>query len=175
MIEVQQIVFPVSQVNEDGSVVSLSANELADLRTKAQEAADRAAAGDSFALLQESYSSEVVGNIRVSRLDVDKTWETAVFSLGKDEISKVIETKDALYVVRCVNNMLAEETLVNKEVIRERKKAQVFYQEYNAFVAKLLVQNKEGGWNSLAFTNWVPDCDVDFYQVYETVFHGSDK
>lgn len=172
VIEVQQIVFPLNIVEEDGSVVPVSVEEKTELKKKAQEAADRAMAGDSFALLQETYSSEPAGNIRVSRFDVEEAWEMAVFSLGKEEISGVIETKDALYVVRCINNLLSDETLTNKEVIRERKKAQIFYQEYNAYVAKLLVQNKEGGWQSVAFTNWVPDCDVDFYEIYESVFHA---
>ncbi len=175
VIEVQQIVIPLHKTEEDGSVVSVSIEEKTELRKKAQEAADRALAGDSFTLLQETYSSQPAGNIRVSRFDVEKAWETAVFSLGKEEVSGVIETKDGLYVVRCINNLLSEETRINKEVIRERKKAQVFYEEYNAYVAKLLVQNKEAGWQSLAFTNWVPDCDVDFYGIYDTIFHGNDQ
>ena len=175
VIEVQQIVFPLSITGEDGNIVPVAVEEKTELRKKAQEAADRAMAGDSFTLLQETYSSEPAGNIRVSRFDVEEAWEMAVFSLGKEEISGVIETKDALYVVRCINNLLSEETLTNKEVIRERKKAQIFYQEYNAYVAKLLVQNKEEGWQSLAFTNWVPDCDVDFYEVYETIFHADNQ
>ena len=170
VIEVQQIVFLKSKMTEEGDLTPLTATELADVRAKAQEAVDRAMAGDSFTLLQETYSGEAVGSIRVSRFDVNKTWETAIFALGKEEISSVIETEDALYVVRCVNNLLEEETQINKEVIRERKKAQIFYQEYNAYVAKLLVQNKEDGWQSLAFTNWVPDCDVDFYEIYEKYF-----
>lgn len=175
VIEVQQIVFPLKKIGEDGSVISLSATELADVRAKAQEAADRAAAGDSFSLLQETYSSEAVGSIRVSRYDVEQAWESAVFALGKEEISGVIETQNGIYVVRCINNMLSDETLTNKEVIRERRKAQVFYQEYNAYVAKLLVQNKEDGWQSLSFTNWVPDCDVDFYEIYEKVFYAENQ
>ena len=175
VIEVQQIVFPLNKTEEDGSEVPISVEEKTELKKRAQEAADRALAGESFTLLQETYSSEPAGSIRVSRFDVEKAWETAVFALGKEEISGVIETKDALYIVRCINNLLGEETLTNKEVIRERKKAEIFYQEYNAYVAKLLVQNKEGGWQSLAFTNWVPDCDVDFYEIYDMVFHGNDQ
>ena len=175
VIEVQQIVFPRKKTAEDGSVVELSATELADVRAKAQEAADRAAAGDSFTLLQETYSSEAPGSIRVSRYEMEKGWENAVFALGKDEISGVIETQNAIYVVRCINNMLSDETLTNKEVIRERKKAEVFYKEYNAFVEKLLVQEKAEGWQSLSFTNWVPDCDVDFYEIYEMIFHGENE
>ena len=171
VIEVQQIVFPLSKTAEDGSTVALSAAELTDLRTKAQEAADRAAAGDSFTTLQEIYSSEASGSIRVSRYDAgDTVWETAVFALGSGDVSSVIETEDALYVVRCVNNLLKEETATNKEVIHQRKKANVFYQEYNAFVANLLVQDSAEGWQSLNFTNWVPDCDVDFYEIYENYF-----
>lgn len=175
IIEVQQIVFPLTRMAEDGNAVSLSATEKDDIRARAQEALDRAVGGDSFTTLQEIYSSEEVGSIHVSRYDVEDDWETPVFALGKGEISSVIETKEALYVVRCINNLLEDETIVNKEVIRERKKAQIFYQEYNAFVARLLVQNNAEGWLGLSFTNWVPDCDVDFYEIYETVFHGNDK
>lgn len=170
VIEVQQIVLPLVEVNDDGSTVALSADQQAAARTRAQEAADRAAAGDAFTTLQELYSSEETGSIRVSRYDVEKAWETAVFALGSGEISEVIETENALYVVRCISNLLEEETVINKETIRQRKRAEVFYQEYNALVARLMVQTKTEGWQGIAFTNWVPDCDVDFYEVYEAYF-----
>ena len=170
VIEVQQIVIPLVTVDADGHSIALPADQQADARGKAQQAADRAAAGEAFTSLQELYSSEAVGSIRVSRYDVEDIWETAVFALGSGETSGVIETEDALYVVRCVSNLLVNETVVNKDVIRERKKAEVFYQEYNAFVAKLMVQSDAEGWQGISFTNWVPDCDVDFYEVYETYF-----
>lgn len=170
VIEVQQIVFPLVMIGEDGSTTPLSAVEVAEVRDKARQAADRAAAGDAFTTLQEIYSSEAPGNIRVSRYDVEEIWEQAVFALGSGETSDVIETEDALYVVRCITNLVEDETVTNKEVIRERKKAEIFYQEYNAFVAKLMVQADETRWQTISFINPVPDCDVDFYEVYEAYF-----
>ena len=170
VIEVQQIVIPLTVTSEAGTTRGLSAQELSEARAKAQEAADRAAAGDAFATLQELYSSQEAGSMQVTRYDVEEAWETAVFALGSGEVSGVIEAEDALYVVRCVNNLLVDETVANKTVIRERKKAEVFYQEYNAFVAKQMVQSSETGWQTLSFMNPVPDCDVDFYEVYETYF-----
>ncbi len=170
VIEVQQIVMPLVKIAEDGSQTAVSADEEATVRADAQMAAERAAGGETFTTLQELYSSEAVGSIRVSRYDVEDAWENAVFALGSGEISGVIETKEALYVVRCVSNLLESETVINKEVLRERKKAEIFYQEYNAFVAKLMVQNDAEAWKAISFTNWVPDCDVDFYEVYERHF-----
>lgn len=170
VIEVQQIRIPLVTVDETGETVAMSYGEKEEARALAWDVGDRAVAGENFNSLQEQYSSDGVGNLRVSRYDVEDAWETAVFALGSGEVSGVIETEEALYIVRCVSNMLKEETITNKEVIRERKKAEVFFQEYNAFVAKLMVQAKAEGMQGISFTNWVPDCDVDFYEVYENHF-----
>ncbi len=170
VIQVQQIVLPLTATLEDGTTAPLSAKEQADAWTAAREAADRAAAGDAFATLQELYSAESVGSICVSRHDVEDAWETAVFALGNGEVSDIIETEEALYVVRCIKNLLPEETVENKDVILARKKAEVFYQEYNAFVAKLVVQSDDQRWQELSFGKKVPVGQVDFYEIYDKYF-----
>lgn len=172
IIEVQQIVFPKTETVEDGSTVVLSESEVEALRSNAQTVADRAAAGDAFGSLQEVYSSEEAGSIRVSRYDVKPQWEEAVFSLGSGEISGVIETEDAFYVVRCVNNLLADETEANKEVIREKRKAETFYREYEAFTANLTSQYDAQGWKNLSFTDEIPSGSADFYEVYDKYFES---
>lgn len=172
VIEVQQVILYKNKTatQTQGEEASQTESELQQLREKAQTVAEKAAAGDAFANLQEIYSDEETGSIQVSRYDVDSVWEEAVFALGSGEVSGVIETDDAFYVVRCVNNMLIDETLANKETIRERQKAELFYQEYNTFTASLLSQYDETGWEQLSFTDAIPECQINFYEVYDTYF-----
>lgn len=170
VIEVQQIVFPRTKTGEDGETVRLSDGEDAALRNMAQDVAGRAAEGDAFSNLQQIYSGGTEGSIQVSRYDVDDAWEEAVFSLGSGEISGLIETEEAYYVVRCVNNMLTEETLENKEIIRERQRAEVFYREYYAFTAGLTSQHNDEAWQKLSFRGDIPECEADFYAIYDTYF-----
>lgn len=170
VIEVQQIVWYKTGTDEEGNPIALSQEETEALRRTAQAVADRAAQGDSFSNLQEVYSDEEPGTIRVSRYDVGQAWEETVFSLGSGEISGVIEAEEAFYVVRCVNNLLEEETVVNKDVIRERQKAEVFYREYDAFTADLTALYDEEGWKKLSFTDEIPSGSADFYEIYDKYF-----
>lgn len=170
VIEVQQVVLYREKEDEDGGGSSLSDSETEALRGTARNVAERAAAGDAFSNLQEIYSDEEPGSIRVSRYDVAPQWEEAVFALGNGEVSGVIETDEAFYVVRCVNNLLTEETMANKEVIRERQRAEMFYREYDAFTVNLVSQYDAEGWRKISFTDEVPNCDADFYAVYDKYF-----
>ena len=171
VIEVQQIVFAKTAVAEDGTETPLDEGQLSSLRAEAQTAADRAAAGEAFATLQEEYSDEEAGSIQVSRADVEDSWEGAVFSMESGEISGVIETEESFYVVRCVNNLLSEETQANKETILEQRRAARFYQEYNAFTAELIPVYNEEGWEGLSFTDEdIPACTADFYEIYNQYF-----
>lgn len=170
VIEVQQVVFYLQAEREGGTAVPISDSEKEELKGKAAEVAALAAQGEVFSNLQEVYSDEEVGNIRVSRYDVEPEWEQAVFSLASGEVSGVVETPEALYVVRCVSNMLPAETQANKEVIRERQRAEVFYAEYDAFVQGLHWMWDTESWNRLDFTDEIPECPADFYAIYEQYF-----
>ena len=102
---------------------------------------------------------------------MDSQWEEAVFALDSGQTSGVIETDEAFYVVRCINNLLPEETQANKETILEQRRADRFYQEYNAFTAQLVPVYNEGEWEGLSFTdNDIPSCTADFYEIYEQYF-----
>lgn len=172
IIEVQQIVFRRTRQGEDGTVVPLTDQEEKEVRSRAAGVAARAAQGDSFGNLQEIYSDEEAGSIRVGRYDVEESWEEAVFPLTPGQVSSLIETDEAFYVVRVVSNLLPEETQANKEVIRERRRAEVFYREYEAFLAgDLLILRAQDGWGKLSFDGSVPECAEDFCAVYEEVFH----
>ena len=170
VIEVQQIIFPKVQQQEDGSLVPLMDSEMQALRARAEEAAGRAASGDSFANLQEVYSSEEAGSIQVSRYDVEEAWEQAVFALGSGEVSGVIETDTAFYVVRCISNLIPDLTAANKEVIRQRRSAELFYQEYNGFIKNLLILSDSESWKKFSFETEVPDTEADFYAIYDKYF-----
>lgn len=157
VIEVQQVVF-------------LKEGQTETQREKAEQVAALAERGEVFVNLQEVYSDDAPGSLRVSRYDVEPAWEKAVFSLASGEVSGVIETPEAFYVVRCINNMLEPETQANKEVIRERQRAEAFFEAYEAFAAGLHSIWDEEGWKKYRFTEEIPECPVDFYQIYETYF-----
>ncbi len=170
VIEVQQIVFSKISVSEDGTRTALSDSQLASLRTQAQAAAERAAAGEAFATLQEEFSSEEGGSIEVRRGEMDSQWEETVFALDSGETSGVIETDEAFYVVRCVNNLLTKQTQANKETILEERRAARFYQEYNTFTAQLNPVYNDAEWENLSFAAEAPECGADFYEIYNQYF-----
>ncbi len=171
VIEVQQIVWNKTTKNSNGEITQLSDDAVASLVRTAQEARTRAVEGESFTSLQELYSDEAAGSIKVQRSEMDETWEQAAFSLGIDEISDVVETDTAVYVIYCVSNLLEQETEEHKSAMLEEIQAAEFYSQYNSFISDLAAIEADDAWDNLSFADPdMPEGSADFYKVYEDYF-----
>lgn len=171
VMEVQEIVLYKTGTDQDGHPISLTDSEITQLRRTAEKAAEQAASGTVFTSLQEAYSQEPSGSIRISRRDVPAEWESVLFDLTNGETSGVLETEDMICVIYCVNHYLEPETEENKQVLLEKRRSEEFYQEYGIFAEGLVSQYDTEQWESLAFTDeQIPPTDVNFYEIYEQYF-----
>lgn len=171
VMEVQEIVLHKTGSDEEGNPVPLTDSQIEALRDKAREAAEQAAAGAVFTSLQEVYSDEGSGSIRISRQDVPEEWEEAIFDLADGERSGILESGEEICIVYCVDHYLEPETEANKEVIQEKRRSEAFYQEYAAYTGGLAIQEAAEKWDGLSFADsQVPHTDVNFYEIYEQYF-----
>ena len=97
-------------------------------------------------------------------------FETAAFNLGTDEISGIVETAEGYEIIKCINTFNREETDRNKLKIVEKRKDEVFGQEYDSFVNSLAKNLNEPLWDSV---NMIHDDAVttsSFFEVYKKYF-----
>lgn len=171
VMEVQEIVLHKSGTDGDGNPTALSDDQIEALRDRAREAVGQAASGAEFTSLQDIYSNEPSGSIRISRQDVPAEWEQVIFDLTDGQVSGILENEDEICIVYCVNYYMKPETEANKTVIQESRRAAAFYQAYETYTEGLVIQEAAEKWAGLSFADSrVPHTDVNFYDFYEQYF-----
>ena len=87
--------------------------------------------------------------------------------LDSGEISEVIEMDSGYHLIRCVSTFDREETDANKLKIVEERRAEVFGQEYDAFVETLVRSLNESLWQEITMVHNAEVQTDDFFAVYE--------
>ena len=97
-------------------------------------------------------------------------FETAAFNLGTDEISGIVETSEGYEIIKCINTFNREETDRNKLKIVEKRKDEVFGQEYDSFVNSLAKNLNEPLWDSIGMIHDDAVTTNSFFDVYNKYF-----
>lgn len=169
-ITVQHVTISTVRENGDGTVTSLSEAEKEKCYQTARQVQAEAAAGASFESLMEKYSDEPQGTLSFGKGEMEPSFEEAAFNLGNGEISGVVETSRGYEIIKCISTFNREETDRNKEKIVEQRKAEVFGQEYDAFVDSLARNLNEPMWESITLIREEGVDTDDFFRIYREYF-----
>lgn len=126
--------------------------------------------GADFEELVLNYSEGDKGNYSFGKGETDPAFEEAAFNLGKGEISDIIETRYGYHIIKCINTFNREETDANKIKIVEKRKEEVFGQEYDAFVSTLTRTINQSLWDSISFSINEEVTTCDFFDIYNQYF-----
>ena len=126
--------------------------------------------GADFEELVLNYSEGDKGNYSFGKGETDPAFEEAAFNLGKGEISDIIETRYGYHIIKCINTFNREETDANKIKIVEKRKEEVFGQEYDAFVSTLTRTINQSLWDSISFSVNEEVKTCDFFDIYNQYF-----
>ena len=126
--------------------------------------------GADFEELVLNYSEGDKGNYSFGKGETDPAFEEAAFNLGKGEISDIIETRYGYHIIKCINTFNREETDANKIKIVEKRKKEVFGQEYDAFVSTLTRTINQSLWDSISFSVNEEVKTCDFFDIYNQYF-----
>lgn len=126
--------------------------------------------GADFEELVLNYSEWDKGNYSFGKGETDPAFEEAAFNLGKGEISDIIETRYGYHIIKCINTFNREETDANKIKIVEKRKEEVFGQEYDAFVSTLTRTINQSLWDSISFSVNEEVTTCDFFDIYNQYF-----
>lgn len=170
-ITVQYIYFRTCVYDGTGQKVEYSEEEKQRIYNQAASIRKLALQEDQvFEDLIDDYSDAEESSMSFGKGEKEQTFEDAAFNLGTGEISDVVETEDGYYIIKCINTFNKTETDANKVKIVERRREEVFGEEYEAFVDTLTSFLNEELWDEVTVPEGNPDTDADFFAVYEETF-----
>jgi foldase protein PrsA len=169
-ITVQHILIKTYTTNEDGEKVPYTENAKQEALAKAKEALERAKAGEDFSKLISEYSEDTNDTYTFGKGIMDSDFEEASFNLGTDEISDIVESDHGYHIIKCISTFNRSETDRNKITIVEKRRKEVFNEEYSKFVSGLTKNLNESLWESVDFVEDENVTTKSFFDVYKDVF-----
>jgi len=172
-ITVQHILLRTYTTDGAGGKVAYTEKVKETIYEKACEVRQMAVAeGTDFADLASRYSedSTVVYSFRKGQMEA--AFEEAAFSLETGEISQVVETAAGYHIIKCISTFDREQTDLNKLVIVEERRREIFGQEYDAFVETLARQLNTKLWDEVRLLHDEAVTTTGFFEVYAKYFSG---
>lgn len=170
-ITVQHILIKTYALDGTGKKIEYSESSKADARKEAEEILAMARQEDSdFTELVFEYSEGEKENFSFGKGETEITFEEAAFNLEKGEISEIVETEYGYHIIKCINTFNREETDANKIKIVEKKREEVFGQEYDAFVATLTRDLNGELWETVSLIQNEDITTHSFFEIYNKHF-----
>ncbi|MCM1135161.1 MAG: peptidylprolyl isomerase [Clostridium sp.] len=170
-ITVQEILIKTSTVDGTGKKTAYDESAKTDALKRAREVLKLARKEDSdFEQLVFQYSEGEKGTKSFGKGETDVDYEAAAFNLGNGEISDIVETAEGYHIIKCISTFNREETDANKIKIVEKRREEVFGQEYDAFVESLTRTLNEELWETVAFIQDKEVTTSTFFSVYNQYF-----
>ncbi|MBE5894171.1 MAG: peptidylprolyl isomerase [Lachnospiraceae bacterium] len=171
-VTVKEIIIPTVYEGADGAMVAYSPAEQQEAYELALEVLELARAGEDFDSLMISYGASESGTYSFRREECEAALADAVFALGEDEISEVLQGGTAYYIFYCVSPFDRDETEVAKtEIVRQRRR-EAFERVYGIFKEENECYLNETLWAEIHFSG-NPEVDTaNFFDIFE-VYYGT--
>lgn len=172
-ITVQYIYFRTCVLDGTGKKIEYSEEEKQEVLRKAEEVRFQLKNEEAdFEEMILKYSDSEEGTCSFGKGEKDQAFEDAAFNLETDEISDIVETPDGYYLIKCISTFNRTETDANKVKIVEKRREEVFGQEYEDFVAALTRNLNEDLWQSVSLAGTENITTSDFFDVFDKYFDG---
>lgn len=153
MITVYSLCIMKSELGEDGSYYNYTDEQLKekleyvkDLRKQAK----KMTAEEFYDFAEENSEDEEV-EITFGRDEMLDEYEKAAFALKTGELSKVVDTSEAYFIIYCVDDNNEDATYENKEAIIEQRQDEIFEEKYNEWSKGVDIDINDEVWNKLSF------------------------
>ena len=169
-ITVEHILIKTYNLDENGNKVEYSHYAKQQAREKALEVQKLAASGKDFHMLADEYSEDELLTYSFGKGEMELGFEEAAFNLGNNEISRVVETQYGYHIIKCISTFNREVTDENKKKIVEKRKEEVFGQEYDSFVSSLTRNLNKELWETVTLIRDEKVQTNNFFEVYNNYF-----
>lgn len=170
-ITVEHILIVTYALDGTGKKIEYTESAKQDARERAEEVLKLAREEDSdFEDLVLLFSEGDKGTLSFGKGETDPAFEAAAFNLETGEISDIVETEYGYHIIKCISTFNREETDANKIKIVEKRREEVFGQEYDAFVASLTRTLNDELWEKVSFIENEEVTTRDFFDIYNQYF-----
>lgn len=169
-ITVQHILIKTYTLNEYGEKVPYTVQAKRQAYNQAREIWQRAVDGEDFSSLITEYSEDISPSYSFGKGSLDAAFEEAAFNLGTDEISGVIESASGYHIIKCISTFDREETDRNKVKIVEKRRKEVFDEEYTKFVNGLTRNLNTRLWETVGFLEDDAITTSSFFETFHKYF-----
>ena len=138
--------------DEDGNTVTVTDDEKAELQNSAKELSDAAKAGEDFEALaeeQELTANTVAFDSETTTYDAELI--AAADALDEGEVSDVIETETACYVVKLVSLFDKDATESKKDEIVSERQTELYNEVTAEWLAEAEIEVDEDVWATIDF------------------------
>lgn len=170
-ITVQHILIKTYALDGTGKKIEYSESSKEDARKQAEEILELARSEDcDFEELVLEYSEGEKESYSFGKGETEEAFEEAAFNLETGEISEIVETQYGYHIIKCINTFNREETDANKIKIVEKKREEVFGQEYDAFVSTLTRNLNIDLWEEVTLIRQEDITTCSFFEIYLKYF-----
>lgn len=170
-ITVQHILIATYALDGTGEKVDYGENAKREARREAEEILALAREeGSDFEELVLQYSEGEKGTLSFGKGEMERVFEETAFNLETGEISDIVETEYGYHIIKCISTFNREETDTNKIKIVEKRREEVFGQEYDVFVKSLTRTLNEELWSQVTFIQNDEVTTRDFFDIYNQYF-----
>lgn len=157
--------------NKDGEQIEAAQKQL--LQNQAEQARAAISQGKDFEEVLMEYSNTENEILYYRKGELEQNLEDAVFLLGQDEISQVVEGNEGYYIYLCVNPNDTSRTEDSKSQIIADRKKKVFDDIYDMFTVDKKCYLNEELWNTVSYGNTTVDGTSNFFDVYTKYFEAN--
>lgn len=170
-ITVEHILIKTYALDGTGKKIEYSESSKEDARKQAEEILELARSEDSdFEELVLEYSEGEKESYSFGKGETEAAFEEAAFNLETGEISEIVETQYGYHIIKCINTFNREETDANKIKIVEKKREEVFGQEYDVFVSTLTRNLNMSLWEEVTLLKQEEITTCTFFEIYQKYF-----
>jgi len=166
IITVEQIGVKLAELQADGTLKPVSDDARKQALSRIKEAKRRIDQGEEFSTLVGEYNEMGESILTFGYGEKEKAYEEAAFNLASDQVSDIVETPEAYYLIKCDSTFNQEETDKNKSAILEERKNAAFQEKYQEYIRKVAEEVDEDKYAQIDFLE-VDTTTESFFSTFD--------
>ncbi len=126
--------------------------------------------GTDFGSLASNYNEADAIEIHLPRGVYPEVVDSVVFNMDNDEISRMIQTEDGFYFIKCLNKYVEDMTESNKQNIIVQRRKEQFDDVFQGFITSSDFDLNERVWDSIKVDASGAITTDSYFEVYDKYF-----